>query len=142
MKQPPDTLFVGSSELAGLMRSTEWGRTPVGEPEQWPPSVQAIVRLMLTSRYAMWMGWGPDLTFFYNDAYAEMSLGKKHPWALGKPASQVWAEIWDAIGPRIDHVLATKEFAAHRRVVGPNCGSDHYPVEAELRYTAGTDSAN
>ena len=109
MKQPPDTLFVGSSELAGLMRSTEWGRTPVGEPEQWPPSVQAIVRLMLTSRYAMWMGWGPDLTFFYNDAYAEMSLGKKHPWALGKPASQVWAEIWDAIGPRIDHVLATGE---------------------------------
>ena len=64
---------------------------------------------MLTSRYAMWMGWGPDLTFFYNDAYARMTLGAKHPWALGRPASQVWAEIWPDIGPRIEHVLATGE---------------------------------
>jgi len=92
MMQPSDTLFVGSSELAALMRSTDWGRTAVGVPEQWPQSVRAIVRLMLTSRYAMWMGWGPDLTFFYNDAYAGMTLGEKHPWALGKPAALVWAE--------------------------------------------------
>ena len=36
-----------------------------------------MVRILLTSRYAMWMGWGPDLTFFYNDAYARMTLGAK-----------------------------------------------------------------
>jgi signal transduction histidine kinase len=64
---------------------------------------------MLTSRYAMWMGWGPELGFFYNDAYARMTLGAKHPWALGRPASEVWAEIWGDIGPRIEHVLATGE---------------------------------
>jgi signal transduction histidine kinase/ActR/RegA family two-component response regulator len=49
---------------------------------------------MLDSRYAMWLGWGPDFTFFYNDAYALMSLGPKHPWALGRPAREVWSEIW------------------------------------------------
>ena len=65
--------------------------------------------MMLTTRYAMWMGWGRELTFFYNDAYAHMTLGAKHPWALGKPASEVWAEIWPDIGPRIEHVLATGE---------------------------------
>ena len=65
--------------------------------------------MMLTTRYAMWMGWGRELTFFYNDAYAHMTLGAKHPWALGKPASKVWAEIWPDIGPRIEHVLATGE---------------------------------
>lgn len=32
----------------------------------------------------------------------------------------------------IDHVLTTKEFTALRRRIGPNCGSDHYAVEAEL----------
>src|SRR6202044_1004394 len=52
-----------------------------------------------------WMSWGPELTFLYNDAYAKMTLGKKHPWALGKPSKQVWAEIWDDIGPRIQQVL-------------------------------------
>ena len=33
----------------------------------------------------------------------------KYPWALGRPASEVWAEIWDDIGPRIERVLATGE---------------------------------
>ena len=104
-----ETLFVGSSEMATLMREADWSQTGVGGADQWPQSVRAIIRLMLTSRYAMWMGWGPDLTFFYNDAYARMTLGAKHPWALGKPARQVWAEIWPDIGPRIEHVLATGE---------------------------------
>ena len=76
---------------------------------RWPYSVRAIIRMMLTTRYAMWMGWGRELTFFYNDAYAHMTLGAKHPWALGRPASEVWAEIWPDIGPRIEHVLATGE---------------------------------
>ena len=50
------------------MCPTDWSETAVGVPARWPQSVCAIIRLMLTSRYAMWMGWGPDLTFFYNDA--------------------------------------------------------------------------
>ena len=64
---------------------------------------------MLTSCYAMWMGWGPELIFFYNDAYAQQTLGEKHPWALGQPARQVWAEIWGVLEPRIRHVLETGE---------------------------------
>jgi signal transduction histidine kinase len=107
--QTPDSVFVGSSELAALMREVDWSRTAVGPVARWPQSVRAILRMMLTSRYAMWMGWGPELTFFYNDAYARMTLAKKHPWALGKQASEVWAEIWSDIGPRIQHVLATGE---------------------------------
>ncbi|UUS34673.1 SpoIIE family protein phosphatase [Streptomyces changanensis] len=55
----------------------------------------------------MWMAWGPDLTFFCNAAYRRDTLGQKYPWALGRPADEVWAEIWDDIGPRIDAVLAT-----------------------------------
>src|SRR4029079_18945481 len=104
-----EALFVGSSQVAKLMRATDWSRTPVGSPDGWPQSVRAIVRMMLTSRYAMWMGWGPDLTFFYNDSYARMTLGAKHPWALGQPARVVWQEIWAEIGARIEHVLATGE---------------------------------
>ena len=93
--------------MATLMRQTDWTHTHMGAAERWPQSVRAILRMMLTSRYAMWMGWGPDLPFFYNDAYAQMTLGAKHPWALGRPAQEVWSEIWSDIKPRIDHVLTT-----------------------------------
>ena len=57
----------------------------------------------------MWMAWGPELTFFCNAAYRRDTLGRKYPWALGRPASEVWAEIWDDIGPRIETVLSTGE---------------------------------
>lgn len=95
--------------LAELTQAFDWTTTPLGPREHWPQSLRTAVSIMLTSRYPMWMGWGPELTFLYNDAYAEMTLGKKHPWALGKPAQIVWAEIWPDIGPLIDHVLETGE---------------------------------
>ncbi|WP_225447484.1 SpoIIE family protein phosphatase [Streptacidiphilus sp. PB12-B1b] len=57
----------------------------------------------------MWMAWGPQLTFFCNAAYRRDTLGRKYPWALGRPASEVWAEIWQDIGPRIDTVMTTGE---------------------------------
>ncbi len=55
----------------------------------------------------MWMAWGEELTFFCNAAYRRDTLGRKYPWALGRPASEVWAEIWEEIGPRIETVLST-----------------------------------
>jgi signal transduction histidine kinase len=42
----------------------------------------------------------------YNDAYGQMTLGVKHPWALGRPASEVWAEIWGELAPRIEVALS------------------------------------
>ena len=36
----------------------------------------------------MWMAWGPELTFFCNDAYRRDTLGKKYPWALGRPGAR------------------------------------------------------
>lgn len=102
-------VFSGGGELGERIRSFEWASTPIGPISSWPQSLKTVVRILLTSRYAMWMGWGPDLTFLYNDSYAHMTLGKKHPWALGKPSREVWAEIWPDIGPRIRKVLETGE---------------------------------
>jgi signal transduction histidine kinase len=101
-----DALFEGGGEMGALMRAKDWAATPLGPPPAWPRSLRTVVRILLTSRYAMWMGWGPELSFFYNDSYRP-TLGTKHAWALGSPARRVWAEIWPAIGPRIDTVLQT-----------------------------------
>ena len=38
-----------------------------------------------------------------------LPLARRHPWALGKTARQVWPEIWSEIGPRIERVLETGE---------------------------------
>jgi signal transduction histidine kinase/DNA-binding response OmpR family regulator len=97
--------LAGGGETGALMRSLDWGATPLGPVGGWPRSLRTAVRIMLDSRYAMWLGWGADLTFFYNDSYARMTLGPKHPWAMGRPAREVWSEIWGDIGPRAESVL-------------------------------------
>jgi signal transduction histidine kinase len=96
-------------KMSELVRGFDWSTTPLGDPATWPPGLKTTVRILLTSRFPMWMFWGSALTVLYNDAYARTTLGKKHPWALGKPANVVWAEIWKDIGPRIERVLETGE---------------------------------
>ena len=87
----------------------DWDATPLGPPSSWPQSLTTVVTVVLQSRFSMWMAWGPELTFFCNDAYRRDTLGAKYPWALGRPAHEVWAEIWPDIGPRITHVMTTGE---------------------------------
>ncbi len=99
--------LAGGGEMGERTRTFDWSKTSVGPVSDWPQSLKIAVRIMLDSRYAMWLGWGPDFTFFYNDAYARMTLGPKHPWALGRPAREVWSEIWQDIGPRAESVVRT-----------------------------------
>jgi PAS domain S-box-containing protein len=101
-----DDCFAGGGAMGALMRAFDWSRTPLGPVEAWPQSLKTAVRIMLTSRYAMWMAWGPELTFFCNDAY-QPTLGVKATWALGSRSDRVWQEIWPDIGPRIETVLRT-----------------------------------
>src|SRR5262249_14969815 len=50
--------------------------------------------------------WGREGFLLYNDAWRPI-LGRKHPWALGRSALEVWPEIWDAIALPLENVLAT-----------------------------------
>ncbi len=102
-----DPLFAGGGELGRAMAGTDWAATPLGPPSGWPVELRSVVRILLTSRFSMWMAWGPELTMFYNDAYRRDTLRTKHPWALGRPASEVWAEIWEDVESRIRQVLDT-----------------------------------
>jgi PAS domain S-box-containing protein len=90
--------------MAALMRAHDWESTPLGPPEGWPDGLKVPLRMMLTSRFEMWLGWGEDLAFFYNDAYVP-TLGFKHPDALGRPTKQVWGEIFEALRERFQSVM-------------------------------------
>ncbi len=87
----------------------DWERSALGPLATWPKSLVSVLQTLLTSRFAMWLAWGDELTFFCNDAYRTDTLATKYPWALGRSAREVWHEIWDDIGPRIESVLQTGE---------------------------------
>src|SRR5664279_3525650 len=99
-------LFAGGGELGALMRAKDWSRTSVGPAQNWPQNLKTCVRIILTSRQAMFVWWGDELINLYNDAYKSI-VGDKHPVALGQPAGIVWREIWDQVAPRAETAMRT-----------------------------------
>ncbi len=59
---------------------------------------------MLPSKHIMFVAWGPELAFLYNDAYRPV-FGNKHPWALGRPFREIWSEVWDDVEPLVNTAL-------------------------------------
>ncbi|MGN6513111.1 MAG: PAS domain-containing protein [Lysobacteraceae bacterium] len=91
-------------EIAARLRAMDWSRSPLGPPAGWPHALRTVVALMLASKFPMFVAWGRELTFLYNDAYTDI-LGHKHPWALGQRFSDVWAEIWMELAPMVERAL-------------------------------------
>ena len=104
-REPGTLVFLGGGGEAGaMMRAFDWSRSPLGHPSGWPQALRTVVALMLNSKFPMFVAWGEQLCFLYNDAYIEI-LGDKHPASLGAPFRQIWGEIWDDIGPIVDRAL-------------------------------------
>src|SRR5690349_5942554 len=103
-----ERLFAGTSDMALRMHAFDWSATSIGHPERWPQSLKTAVRIMLTSRQPIWIGWGPELVYLYNDAYKSI-IGGKDAWALGRPTAEVWREIWDDIGPMLAKAMKGDE---------------------------------
>ena len=98
--------LAGGGEMGALMRAHDWTRSSLGPPHRWPQALRITVRIMLNTGHPMYIWWGEDLACLYNDAY-RLSIGpERHPGSLGRPAREVWAEIWDIIGPQIEQVMS------------------------------------
>ena len=105
MLDDPLGFLAGGGEMGALMRAHDWSASPLGAPDSWPQSLRSVVGLLLTSKFPMFVAWGEELGFLYNDPYAEI-LGAKHPQAVGERFQDIWREIWSDISPLIDAAMA------------------------------------
>ncbi|MEA3017021.1 MAG: hypothetical protein QOI38_1743 [Sphingomonadales bacterium] len=94
----------GGGAMGAAMRAHDWAATPLGPAAVWPQPLKTAVGILLQSKFPMFLAWGPELTFLYNDGYVEI-LGDKHP-ALGRRFADIWAEIWEDVGPLAERALA------------------------------------
>ena len=109
--------FLGAGgEVSALMRHCDWTATPVGPPDNWPQPLRTTLSLMLDNGHGMFVAWGPELTFFYNDAYAPF-LGARHPVALGRAFPDVWAELWPELAPLVGRALAGETIWQEERLL-------------------------
>jgi PAS domain S-box-containing protein len=97
--------WAAAGVLGARIATHPWADTPLGPIETWPVALKTLVELMLGSRQPMFLAWGPNQTWLYNDAFIPIA-GRKHPQCLGKPAHEVWAEAWANLEPLFDQVRA------------------------------------
>jgi len=103
-----DSFPPGESGVAAIIRAFDWSTTTLGPIAGWPTHLKSAVSLMLPAKAQIVLFWGPEFVALYNDAYAP-TIGEKHPRALGQPARQNWAELWDDLEPLLRRVLDTGE---------------------------------
>ena len=100
-----------SSPTAHSMRLVyerlDWSATPLGPRDSWPALLRLVVDLCLDSEFPVQISWGPGLLVLYNDAYIPLLGAEKHPWALGRPASEVGWHLWPANEQQLREVMET-----------------------------------
>jgi PAS domain S-box-containing protein len=116
----PGSLFEGPGEVPELARRIDWSRTSLGPVEAWSPTLRDTVRNCMASPFPINLWCGTELVLIYNDAYRRV-LGGKHPRSLGRPGTEVWAEIWSDIAPMFDQI----------RAGGPPVYADDAPFHVE-----------
>ena len=115
-------------EMAARIRAHDWGATPLGAIAAWPASLRQAVDSCLGCGFASLVCWGPELVQIYNDAARPIVRGGDAQ-ALGVPARQAWAHIWERLSPLVEKVLRTGK---------PALGED---VPLELRRGAVRETA-
>lgn len=98
------SFLIKGGEAAEYIRRFDWSSTSLGPLEDWPISLKTNVGTILTSAIPAAVVWGPDYITLHNDAFRTI-LGDK-PVAIGRPYPEVWADIWDEIGPMVEKARA------------------------------------
>src|SRR5882672_9221721 len=96
--------WLGDSAVADLICGRDWSRTPLGPMERWPGCLRTALGICLHSTSPIAVYWGSELITLYNDVCARF-IGDNHPCALGAPAAELFADIWDTIGPLLTTAL-------------------------------------
>ena len=84
--------LTGGGQLARLIEAYDWGATPLGALEKWPPNVRSVIGLILRSPVPIVTLWGVDGIMIYNDAYS-LFAASRHPLLLGSKVREGWLEV-------------------------------------------------
>jgi len=93
------------------MRAIDWSKNPLGPVASWPANLKTVVSVMLDSRFAMRVLWGPDFIMLHNDSYLPVLGSTKLQNAMGNPTRASFAEVWDVVGPMFHRVYGGEAVA-------------------------------
>lgn len=91
-------------ETGAAIRQFDWSQTSVGPREHWPSLLHSTLSLVLESPESLYLLWGPQKQFFFNDAYRPV-LGPRLAHALGQTIETLWADAWPDVQPMVEQAF-------------------------------------
>ena len=96
--------LVHGGDMAARIHALDLRETQLGAIESWPNSLKCAIATILGSPRHMYVLWGNDLLYFFNNAYRSMH-GNRLDGAMGRPFAQVWPELWADLEPMLRQAL-------------------------------------
>lgn len=89
-----------------FFRNFPWATTSLGPIETWSNALRRYSLMLITDPRPAAMFVGPEKIILYNEGYRLM-IGSKHPFMMGKPFAEGWAELGDALEPAFRRAAET-----------------------------------
>ncbi len=91
------------SQAYRLLQDSDWVHS--GLAESAPLELRTVLTMMLDCPEPLWISWGPDNLFYFNDAFAPW-MGNKLAGAMATPVRVVWHDVWEELGGAIADAMA------------------------------------
>lgn len=113
-RDPEYSFLKNRGELGAIIGQLDWKASSLGSIDIWSNGLRTALGILLSSRIPMFMVWGTDKTFFYNDSFRPFLLGSgNHPNALGNniknALSSEWQTVSDAVRDMMDQGMIRSE---------------------------------
>lgn len=102
--RPDPTVVV--TPFVKFFRNFDWASTSLGPIETWSEALRMFVLMLMNDPRPAAMFVGPERTTLYNEGY-QYVIGSKHPFMMGKPFDEAWAELGDAFEPAFRRAAET-----------------------------------
>ena len=102
-----DDHIAKQSKMAVELGTFDWAKTTFGPITFWPNSLISSLKILLMSPLPMWLCWGPDFIFFYNDEFSNQFFDQSNPARICSPARLAWPEGWSMIRSSVTSVMQT-----------------------------------
>jgi len=103
---PQFSFLENGGETGSILLQMDWSGSALGAPDCWPESLRTAAGIMLSSRVPMFMVWGEEKTFLYNDPFRIfLAANKRHPQALAKKLKDSLPREWMAVSNAIHRIF-------------------------------------
>ncbi|KQT45540.1 histidine kinase [Methylobacterium sp. Leaf456] len=117
MSVPASLAFLAETGRTGReILAYDWSGHALGPLATWPPALRSTLATMLGCPAPMFLAWGPDGIVFFNDAYRPV-FGDRQSRALGARFREIWADLWDDIGPLVEATLSGRSVSQRNRLL-------------------------